>query len=82
MIPNSTFLIDLVANDEGAVAKLEALVADGEPLAVSALTVTEVGTGLREESARDAFDEVLADVNVVAFDRGAAGRPDPAPPRS
>lgn len=74
MILDSTFLIDLMANDAAAVAKLEELVADREPLAVSALTVTEVGTGLREESARDAFDDVLADVTVVAFDRDAARR--------
>lgn len=74
MILDSSFLIDLMAGEEAAVAKLEELVTADEPLAVSALTVTEVGTGLRDDTARDAFDEVFSDVDVVPFDRDAARR--------
>lgn len=74
MILDSSFLIDLMASDEAAVAKLEELVADGKPLGVPALTVTEVGTGLRDESAREAFDDVLVDIDVVPLDRDAALR--------
>ncbi|NHN46954.1 type II toxin-antitoxin system VapC family toxin [Halostella sp. JP-L12] len=67
-------MIDLMASDEAAVAKLEELVADGKPLGISPLTATEVGTGLRDESAREAFDDVLVDVDVVPFDRDEALR--------
>lgn len=72
MILDSCFLIDLLAVDEAAVAKLEELVADGVPLAVSAITVTEVRRGLTEENARTGFDDVMADVAVVPFGREEA----------
>jgi len=74
VILDSAFLIDLMASDEAAVAELEELVAASEPLAVSALTVTEVASGLRERPARERFDETLAEVDVVPFGRETARR--------
>ena len=73
MIVDSTFLVDLMAGEAGAVAKLDELVEDAEPLAVSALTVTEVGRGLRDDD-RGVFDDVIEDVSVVPFGRGKARR--------
>lgn len=67
MILDSTYLIDLMAGDDAARAKLDELVADAEPLSVSALTVTEVGRGLRDPATRETFDDVMADVAVVPF---------------
>ena len=73
MIVDSSFLIDLMAGEAGAVAKLDELVSDAEPIAVSALTVTEVRRGL-DDDGRDAFDDVIEDVSVVPFGRGEARR--------
>lgn len=74
MILDSIFLVDLMASDEGAVAKLNELVADTEPLAVSALTVTEVRRGLGTDSDRETFDDTMDDVTVVPFGRTEARR--------
>jgi len=73
VIIDSTFLIDLMAGEAGAVAKLDELVEDAEPLAVSALTVTEVSRGIENDD-RDTFDDVIEDVSVVPFGRGEARR--------
>lgn len=73
MIVDSSFLIDLMAGEAGAIAKLDELVGDAEPLAVSALTVTEVCRGLGDDD-RNTFDDVIADVSVVSFGRGEARR--------
>lgn len=74
MILDSSFVVDLMASDEGAVAKLNELVADAEPIAVSALTVTEVRRGLRTDRDRETFDDAVDDVSVVPFDRPEARR--------
>lgn len=74
MILDSSFVVDLMASDEGAVAKLNELVDDAEPLAVSALTVTEVRRGLANDPDRRAFDDAMDDVSVVPFDRSEARR--------
>lgn len=71
MILDSSFLIDLMAGDERAVAKLDELVAEGRSLSVSALSVTEVERGLTDAE-RSQFDAVLTDVDVVAYDRAMA----------
>lgn len=73
MILDSCFLVDLMASDAGAVAKLDALVGEGRRLSVAAVSVTEVARGLRDGS-RSTFDEVLSDVDVVPYDRDAAER--------
>ncbi|USZ67180.1 PIN domain-containing protein [Halorussus salilacus] len=67
MILDSCFLIDLMANDESAVAKLDELVETATPTSVSTLTVTEVGSGLRDESERDEFDGILDRVDLIPF---------------
>lgn len=74
MILDSSFVVDLMASDENAVAKLNELVADAEPLAVSALTVTEVRRGLGTDRDRETFDDAMDDVSVVPFDRSEARR--------
>ena len=74
MILDSSFVVGLMASDEGAVAKLNELVADAEPVAVSALTVTEVRRGLATDRDRRAFDDTMDDVSVVPFDLSEARR--------
>lgn len=74
MILDSCFLIDLMSRDDGAVAKLDELVASATPLGVSALTVTEVGSGLRSESNRNEFDDILDRMEVIPFDKPASRR--------
>ncbi|MFB6308311.1 MAG: PIN domain-containing protein [Haloarculaceae archaeon] len=73
MILDSCFLIDLMAGDEAAVAKLDELVAKRRPLAVSTPSVTEIERGLGREEL-DRFDAVVADLDVVAYDRSMARR--------
>lgn len=73
MILDSCFLIDLQEGDDGAIAKLDALVTDGRRLSVAAVTVTEVLRGL-ERAQRDNFDKVIAEMDVVPYDRDSAER--------
>lgn len=73
MILDSCFLIDLMASDEGALAKLDELVGEGRPLSVSTLSVTEIERGL-ERSGRERFDATIEDVDVVPYDRKMARR--------
>lgn len=74
MILDSCFVIDLMDDEEAAVAKLHELVADGRPLALSSLTVTEVGVGLNSPVARDRFDDVTDRMSVVPFEGSTARR--------
>lgn len=74
MIVDSTFVIDLMAGDAGALAKLDELVEDAEPLSISALTVTEVRRGLDPDGELSTYDDVIEDVTVVPFDRSEARR--------
>lgn len=67
MILDSSFLIDLMADDAGARAKLDELVADATPLTVSSLSVTEVRRGLRRTAAREQFDDVMGELTVVPY---------------
>lgn len=73
MILDSSFLVDLMAGDDGAVAKLDELVADASPVAVSALTVTEVEVGL-DESRSEAFERVIEQVDVIPYGLDEARR--------
>lgn len=73
MILDSCFVVDLMTGDEAAVAKLDELVAEGRQLSVSTLSVTEVERGLTDRE-REAFDAVVRDVDVVAYDREMAHR--------
>lgn len=64
MLLDSTFLHDLVRDEPAAVSRLEALIDAGTPVAVSSLTVFEVGVGLQgaaeqhREQFRAAVDEL------------------------
>jgi predicted nucleic acid-binding protein len=73
VILDSCFLVDLMAGDEAAVAKLDELVAEGRQLSVSTLSVTEVERGLTARE-RERFDAVVEDVDVVAYERAMAHR--------
>lgn len=69
MLLDSTFLHDLVRGENDAVARLDDLITAGTPIALSALTVFEVGVGLRGagEQYRDRFAAVVDDLEVVEF---------------
>lgn len=73
MILDSCFLVDLLAADDGAVAKLEEI-GDGL-LTVPTLVYTEVGVGLDAGGTTEArFEEVMDDVVLVSYDAEAAKR--------
>lgn len=67
MLLDSCFLIDLMNSDDGAVAKLNELTKTAEPLAVSSLSVVEVGYGLRSKQKQADFNEILSRTDVVDF---------------
>lgn len=77
MILDSSYLIDLMQSDEGALAKRDELVDRGVPMAVSTLTIFEVGTGVREGRERDSFETFVdrftaVPVRVDVARRGAS----------
>jgi tRNA(fMet)-specific endonuclease VapC len=73
VILDSSFLIDLLAEDAGAVAKLDEI-ADGL-LAVPTLAYTEVGVGIDPESPSGRrFEEIMSEMTLVAYDAEAARR--------
>jgi tRNA(fMet)-specific endonuclease VapC len=76
MLLDSTFVHDLVRNEETAVAKLDDLVEKEIPVALSAITVFEVGVGLRGVGTRYRrhFDGIVEETEVVPLGRIAAFR--------
>mgnify|MGYP002761086721 CR=1 FL=1 len=74
MILDSCFLIDLMASDPGAVAKLDGFVEDGRLLSVATVSVTEVARGIDDEERRATLDDVLSRLDVIPYDRDAAER--------
>lgn len=73
MILDACFLIDLLADDAAAVAKLDEI--HDRLLAVPTLTYTEVGVGFdpaSQESQR--FEEIMDRVVLVPYDGDAARR--------
>ena len=76
MILDSTFIHDVIREDEAAVNRLAELSEAGTRAALSALTVFEVGVGLRGESAqyRESFDEQVAGLVVLPVDEADARR--------
>lgn len=76
MLLDSTFLHDLVRQDDAAVNTLEELIATDTPVALSTLTVFEVGIGLRGDAARlrDRFDDVVDEMVVIPLGREQAER--------
>jgi predicted nucleic acid-binding protein len=76
MILDSTFVHDVVHENDAAVNRLAELRDDGTPVALSALTVFEIGVGLRGEAAkyRDRFDEKIEDLVLVPVGEAIARR--------
>lgn len=76
MLLDSTFLHDLLREDDDAVATLEELIENGTPVALSTLTVFEVGIGLRGDAAvlRDRFHSVVDEMTVCSLGREQADR--------
>jgi predicted nucleic acid-binding protein len=73
VILDACFLIDLLADDAGAVAKLDEI--DDQLLVVPTLVYTEVGIGIDPTtSTGQQFDEILDDVPLVPYDEEAARR--------
>ncbi|MDG5821958.1 PIN domain-containing protein [Natronococcus sp. A-GB7] len=67
MILDSTFIHDVLRGDDAAINRLAELREERAPVALSALTIFEVGVGLRGESARyrEQFGEVVDDLVVL-----------------
>jgi len=73
VILDACFLIDLLADDSGAVAKLNEI--DDQLLVVPTLVYTEVGIGIDPTTATgQQFDEILDDVPLVPYGEKAARR--------
>lgn len=73
MILDATFLIDLIAGDPAATAKLEEM--SDRLLAVPTLAYTEVGVGIRPDTAEARrFEAVMAQLTLVPYDAEAARR--------
>lgn len=73
MILDACFLIDLLAEDAGAVAKLDEI--NDELLVVPTLVYTEVAIGLDPTtSTGQQFDDILDDIPLVPYDSEAARR--------
>lgn len=76
MLVDSTFLNDLVREEDAAVATLDELIADTTPVVLSPLTVFEVGAGLRGDAAglRERFQGVVDDMDTAPLGREQAER--------
>ena len=73
MILDACFLIDLLAEDAGAVAKLDEI--NDELLVVPTLVYTEVGIGIDPTtSTGKQFDDILDDIPLVPYNSEAARR--------
>lgn len=73
MILDSSFLIDLMADDSAAVAKMSEL--DRQQLTVPTLVYTEVGSGLESGSTQERrFESVIDEVKLAPYDTDAARR--------
>lgn len=69
MLLDSTFLDDLVRDDPAATETLERLISDRTQVAISPLTVFEVGIGLRGEAKkhRATFNEFVDAMEIAPF---------------
>ena len=74
MLLDTAFLIDLLDEDTGAVAKLDELEDERTPVGIPALVVVEVGVGLSVASDQQLFDDMIDSVPVHPLDRAAANR--------
>jgi len=71
---DSAFLIDLLDEDAGAVAKLDELEEEQTPVSIPALVVVEVGVGLSVVSEQHLFDDIIGSIPVLPLNRAAADR--------
>jgi predicted nucleic acid-binding protein len=71
---DSAFLIDLLDEDAGAVAKLDELEEEQTPVGIPTLVVVEVGVGLSVASEQQLFDDMVDSVPVHPLDRAAANQ--------
>ena len=76
MLLDSTFIHDLVRQDDAAVAMLEDLIDEGTPVTISPLTVFEVGIGLRGDAAglRERFQGVVDELDTAPLGARQAER--------
>lgn len=76
MILDSTFVNDLVREKQAARDKLDAVIEADVPVALSAITVFEVGIGLRGAAAqyREKFNEQIDALVVLALSEPASRR--------
>ena len=76
MIPDTTFLIDIMDSDEKAVQKLHELIRRGETQIVTSISLFELFSGLsrskKPTEERRKVLEVLRDLLSVTFDPAAA----------
>ena len=71
---DTTYVVDLMGNDDGAVAKRDELLERGVPTAISTLSIVEVGSGLDARSHREQFDAFVDGTTVVPLEQSAARR--------
>jgi predicted nucleic acid-binding protein len=69
MLLDSTFVNDLIREEEAAVERLDELIEAKTSVVISSLTVFEVGVGLRGpgERYRERFQRVVDDLEEVPF---------------
>jgi len=83
---DSTFLHDLVRDESAAVDKLDELIEERTPVAISAISVFEVGVGPRGDAEKypETFHETLDEISISVWPAWSMGsRSDPArTPRS
>lgn len=73
MILDATFLIDLLAGDAGAAAKLAEI--DNRPVSVPTLAYTEVAVGIDPETDDGrTFESVMDRLPLIAYEAAAARR--------
>jgi len=78
MIEDTTFVIDVLAGDDGALRRIDAIEGERRPEKVSAITVLELYEGVarssKPESEKARVLDVLDSKHVVAADRGIMRR--------
>ena len=76
MIFDTSFIIDLMRNDEKAVAKMQELVKNREPLLITAPTILELFSGLTRSNTplleKNKVMAVLKGQTILPFDNNAA----------
>lgn len=71
---DTSYVIDLMGNEDGALAKRDELLESGVPTAISTLSIVEVGSGLGARSHREQFDTFVEGTTVVSLEESAARR--------